>query len=96
MAISRLNAQELAQDVLLALAERPEQIAGFLGGSGLDPAALRDLSRRNDVAVFLLDYVVEDDERLIEIASAIGRDPRDVMTARTALSGPGSHGWAAD
>ncbi|MBU2956763.1 DUF3572 family protein [Paracoccus sp. 1_MG-2023] len=96
MAVSRNSAQDLATDLLLALAERPEQLAGFLGTSGLEPAALRQIASRPEIAVFLLDYIVEQDDRLLEFASAIDRDPRDVMTARTLLSGPGSYGWEAD
>lgn len=96
MAISQQGAQELATDILLALAERPEQLAGFLGTSGLEPSALRQVASRPEIAVFLLDYIVEQDDRLLEVAQGIGRDPRDIMAARTVLSGPGSYGWEAD
>jgi len=96
MAISSERAHELATEILLALAERPDELSHFLGASGLLPADLRQISERPDIAVFLLDFVVESDERIHEFAHALQLGPHDIMAARTALAGPGSYGWESD
>jgi hypothetical protein len=96
MAISSDRAHEFATEILLALAERPEELSSFLGSSGLLPADLRQISERPDIAVFLLDFVVESDERVHEFAHALQLRPQDIMAARTALAGPGSYGWESD
>ncbi|MDN5567283.1 MAG: DUF3572 domain-containing protein [Paracoccus sp. (in: a-proteobacteria)] len=93
MAISSERAHELATEILLALAERPDELGHFLGASGLQPDDLRQISRRPDIAVFLLDFVVESDDRIHEFAHALQLRPQDIMAARTALAGPGSYGW---
>ena len=95
MAYSAEQASELAVRVLIALAERPEDLARFMDMAGLQPQELRNLARRPDIAVFLLDYVVEDDARLCDFAGAMNLRAQDIMAARTALSGPGSYGWEA-
>ncbi|WP_410217576.1 DUF3572 domain-containing protein [Paracoccus sp. (in: a-proteobacteria)] len=96
MAITIERAQELAQDILLALAEQPEELVRFMETAGLQVSDLRELSNRPEIAVFLLDFLVEDDERLLAFAQALNLRPQDVMAARTALSGPGSFGWTVD
>ncbi|RJE80125.1 DUF3572 family protein [Paracoccus sp. JM45] len=96
MAISSERAHELATEILLALAERPEELTSFLGSSGLLPADLRQISERPDIAVFMLDFVVENDERVHEFAHALQLRPQDIMAARTALVGPGNYGWESD
>ncbi|WP_378943669.1 DUF3572 domain-containing protein [Paracoccus sp. R86501] len=96
MAYTPEQAHELATEILLAMAERPEELSHFMGASGLEPDDLRQISRRPDIAVFLLDFVVESDDRIHDFAQALQLRPQDVMAARTALSGPGSYGWEAD
>lgn len=96
MAFTPEQAKELATEILLAMAERPEELTSFLGATGLQPDDLRHISQRPDVAVFLLDFVVENDERVHEFAQALQLRPQDVMAARTALAGPGSYGWETD
>lgn len=96
MAYTPEQAREMATEILLALAERPDDLAHFMGASGLEADDLRQLSQRPDIAVFLLDFVVESDERIHEFADALRLRPQDVMAARTALAGPGSYGWEMD
>ena len=96
MAYTPQQAHELATEILLALVERPDELSHFMGASGLDPDDLRQIAQRPDIAVFLLDFVVESDERIHEFARALQLRPQDVMAARTALAGPGSYGWESD
>lgn len=96
MAYSPEQAQDLAMRMLIALADRPDDMAQFMGATGLRPADLRRISERPDIALFLLDFLVENDDRICSFAQALDLRPQDVMAARTALSGPGSYGWEAD
>lgn len=96
MAYTIEQAQDLATEILLTLVERPEDLSHFMGASGLAPDDLRQIAQRPDIAVFLLDFVVENDERIHEFAQALQLRPQDVMAARTALAGPGSYGWESD
>lgn len=81
---------------LLHMAGQPELMATFLAASGLQPQALRNLADGPELALHVLDFLLEDDARVIEAAGAIGADPRDLMAARVALAGPGSFGWEID
>lgn len=78
---------------LIHLAGQPDLIGGFLAATGLEPGDLRRAAQSPDIALHVLDYLLEDDRRVIEAAAALEVAPGDLMGARTALAGPGSHGW---
>lgn len=96
MAIAAQRAQDLAVDILLHLANDPDELDKFMSVSGLQPGDLRSLQDRPDVALFLLDFLAEEDERICNFAAVLNMRPQDIMAARTVLSGPGSEGWTAD
>lgn len=79
--------------VLLYMAERPDLIGGFLESSGLQPQDLRRAAGNPDIALHVLDYLLEDDRRVLDAAADLNILPGDLMQARTALAGPGSYGW---
>ena len=93
MTYTRESAQELATSALLYLAGRPELIEDFLAATGLQPQDLRQVATRPDMALHVLDYLLEDDRRVMDAASELGIAPGEMMHARTALAGPGSYGW---
>ena len=82
--------------VLLYMTGRPDLIADFLGATGLDAGDLRGLAADSGLALHVLDYLTGDDSRVLDAADALGVPPGDFMAARTALAGPGSHGWEVD
>lgn len=96
MAVSQAQARDLAMQILVMLVDRPQDLAQFMDGSGLRPADLRDIAERPDIDLYLLDFIVEDDARICSFAEALSVKPQEIMTARTALAGPGSYGWEAD
>lgn len=93
MTYTRESAQELASSAFLFLAGRPDLIEGFLAETGLQPQDLRRVAGSPDMALHVLDYLLEDDQRVTEAAAGLGIAPGDLMQARTALAGPGSYGW---
>lgn len=86
-------AHNLAMEALVHLAGEPDLIEGFLAATGLDPADLRRAAQSPDIALHVLDYLLEDDRRVLAAAAAMQVAPGELMRARTALAGPGSHGW---
>lgn len=93
MTYTRESAQELATAALLYLAQRPDLIEDFLGATGLQPQDLRRAASSPDTALHVLDYLLENDNRVVDAAAEMQIAPGDLMQARTALAGPGSHGW---
>ena len=93
MTYTRESAKDLAVTILLYMAERPDLIEGFLESSGLQPQDLRRAAGNPDIALHVLDYLLEDDARVLDAATDLNIKPGDLMAARTALAGPGSYGW---
>lgn len=88
--------RELATDILLHIAGDDELMGQFLSTSGLDPADLGQMARDGSAGVAMLEFLAEDDQRLLAFAAAMGRKPQELMRLRTLLAGPGAHGWSAD
>ncbi|MBC9245635.1 DUF3572 family protein [Paracoccus sp. 11-3] len=96
MTFSHEQAAELAMSALLHVLQIPDLASGFMGTTGLRPEDLRQLSGQPELAIHVLDYLLEDDARVIDAAEALQVRAADFLTARTALAGPGSFGWEAD
>ncbi|SNT72601.1 DUF3572 family protein [Paracoccus seriniphilus] len=85
--------QQLAASLLLYVLERPELVEGFLGVSGLRPEDLRQMAGTAELDLPLLDYILEDDGRVLDAAEALNLRPEDFLKTRIALDGPGGYGW---
>lgn len=96
MTIAPRALPELVEDLLTYLLENPEIASEFFLGSGFPPAALREAVGDSDFQICLVDFLLQDDRRVLAFAERFGRKPDDLMAAQTLLSGPGSHGWVAD
>ena len=96
MAVSHGAARDMAFSALMYLLQDAELAGGFFGSSGLLPSDVATM--RDDPALDLavLDYLLDDDARVISAASALGFPPGDLLSARTVLAGPGSFGWDAE
>ncbi len=81
------TAENLAIQALAYLATKPEKLAAFLNGTGIDPMAIRAAAREPGFLAGVLDHVAADERLLLACAAAIGGDPGLVMRARTALAG---------
>lgn len=93
MTYTRESAQELATAALLHMVQRPDLVEGFLAATGLEAGDLRQVTTHPDMALHVLDYLLEDDRRVMDAAAELQIKPGDLMHARTALAGPGSYGW---
>lgn len=89
-------ARDLALRALPHIAADDELVEALLAMTGLRPQDLRQAVSDPGFALSLLDFLLEDDQRVLRFAQAAGIRPEEVMSARIALAGPGSHGWEAD
>ncbi|RNF33384.1 DUF3572 domain-containing protein [Paracoccus methylarcula] len=96
MSYSAVAAQELAVRALVHIAEHPDLASALLATSGLRPEALRQAARDPDFCVHVLDFLLEDDRRVLDFAQSLSIRPDEVLSARMALAGPGSFGWEPD
>lgn len=84
--ISLFAAQELADRMLTVLAQRPDDIEAFFVRAGAAPDDLRDMARRPEFRVFLIDFVMESDERVIGFADALNCSPKLLAEANAVLT----------
>lgn len=96
MSVAPAQARDLAMSAAIYIFENAELTAAFLGASGLRAEDLRRTSGGGHLAQHALDFLLEDDSRVLAAAAALEVHPQDLMAARTVLAGPGSHGWEAD
>ncbi|MNP81170.1 hypothetical protein D3C76_1794590 [compost metagenome] len=62
-------------------------MAAFLGQSGTDATGLRAMASRPEFAQFVLDFLLEQDQRVLDFAAASGLQPQRVVMARAVLGG---------
>lgn len=93
MSYSPQAARDLALQVLEFMGQNTDLSAAFLAGSGLRAQDLRAAASDSGFALSLLDFLCEDDSRVLAFAQFAAIAPDRVMAARMVLAGPGSHGW---
>lgn len=96
MSLSTSQARDLATSVMVYIVERPELVGALLAASGLRVEDLRDALRTPELGLSALDFIMEDDTRVLDAAEALAVRPQDLMSARIVLAGPGAHGWDAE
>ncbi|SEN94577.1 Protein of unknown function [Paracoccus alcaliphilus] len=94
--MSYAGAEALTVQALQFIASDQELVEALLAMTGLRALDLRQAAADPGFGVSLLDFLLEDDQRVLRFARSAGIAPQEVMTARTALAGPGSYGWTAD
>jgi len=83
----------IAQEALVWLAGRPEDLARFLAASGAGPAELRGRSADPEFLGFVLDFLLEGDAAVLAFAAAAGLPPDAPGRARAALPGGNAPDW---
>lgn len=85
------QAEVLALQALAHLVAEPELLGAFMAATGADPAALRAGARDPGFLGAVLDFLLQDDARVLAFASAAGVAPTLPALARAAL--PGGQAW---
>ena len=81
------EARDIADTGFSHIAAEPELIEALLAQSGSDVAGLRAMASRPEFAVFVLDFLLEQDQRVLDFAASAGIRPERVQMARAVLGG---------
>lgn len=81
------EAREIADAGFVHIAADAELIGALLAQSGSDVAGLRAMAQRPEFAQFVLDFLLEYDQRVLDFAADAGISPQRVQMARAVLGG---------
>jgi len=83
----------IATDALIWLADRPDDLSIFLAAAGAAPSDLRDRAGDPEFLGFLLDFVLQEDARVLAFATDARLPPETLARARSALPGGYAPDW---
>ncbi|WP_134679258.1 DUF3572 domain-containing protein [Paracoccus ravus] len=81
------EAREIADAGFQYVAGQPELVSALLAQAGTDVAGLRAMAGRPEFAQFVLDFLLEEDQRVLDFAADAGIKPQRVVMARAVLGG---------
>lgn len=90
---SREQAEIVALHALGWLAGNEELLPVFLGASGAAPAELRDRAAEAEFLGAVLDFLLMNDDWVLECAAACGQAPESFQQARVLLPGAARIDW---
>ncbi len=90
--LSELRARDLAADALGFIAADPDLVTALLEVSGLQPGDLRKAAATPEFGLFLLDFILQDDRRVLAFAADRAVPPEAVLQARDWLVHGGGGG----
>lgn len=80
--LSESRARELAAEALGFIASDPEMVTALLEASGLQPGDLRRAAAKPEFGLFLLDFILQEDSRVLAFAADRALRPESVLQAR--------------
>ncbi|MTH63446.1 DUF3572 domain-containing protein [Paracoccus shanxieyensis] len=81
------EARDIADAGFGHIAADADLVQALLAQSGSDVAGLRAMSARPEFAQFVLDFLLEQDQRVLDFAASAGIRPERVQMARAVLGG---------
>ena len=90
---NRETATVTGLQALSHIAADEDLFGAFLGQAGTDAADIRDRATDPEFLGFVLDFLLQDDERVLGFAGAQGMAPEQVAQARQALPGGDVPEW---
>ncbi|MCJ1902551.1 MULTISPECIES: DUF3572 domain-containing protein [Paracoccus] len=85
--MTRNEARDIADAGFAHIAGDAELVGALLAQSGSDVAGLRAMAARPEFSVFVLDFLLEHDQRVLDFAQAAQIAPQRVLLARAVLGG---------
>lgn len=87
--LSERRAREIAEDALGFIASDSEMTLAMLDASGLQAADLRRAASQPEFGQFLLDFILQQDDRVLAFAKSQSISPETVLYARDLLAHQG-------
>lgn len=87
------NAQTKALLVLGWLAGQEDVLSGFMGASGASPAEMGARAAEPEFLASVMDFVMSDDQWVVDAAEATGQRPEDLLRVRAFLPGGDLPNW---
>ncbi|MDS9468408.1 DUF3572 domain-containing protein [Paracoccus sp. MBLB3053] len=81
------EARDIADRGFVHIAGEAELVSALLAQSGSDVAGLKAMAGRPEFGQFILDFLLENDRRVLDFAQAEGIAPQRVVMARAVLGG---------
>ncbi|MTH77477.1 DUF3572 domain-containing protein [Paracoccus aestuariivivens] len=81
------EARAIADAGFSHIAGDSDLVAAFMAQSGTDVAGLTAMAGRPEFAQFVLDFLLEQDQRVLAFAQSAGLAPQRVVMARAVLGG---------
>lgn len=81
------EAETLAIKALTFLAQSPDAIGRFVSASGILPSDLRRRAGDPEILAAVMDFVLADDARVMDLCEALATEPRILHIARRSLPG---------
>lgn len=85
------QAETMALSVLGWLAAEPDLMGTFLAQSGLATDDLPTLASDRGFLAGVMDFLMAEDQRVLDVAAALGMRPEDLARAAATLVGPLPH-----
>lgn len=82
-----MEAKDIADAGLTYIASDDELVAAMMAQSGANAVDIRAMAARPEFAAFVLDFLMETDERLLGFTKVAGIRPERVQMARGVLGG---------
>jgi len=86
-------AEALAVSALVWIAGDPDRAGAFLGATGAEPGDLRSRAADPMFLGFVLDFLMQNDDDVIDFAADHSCQPEDILRARAGLPGGDHPHW---
>lgn len=86
--MDRARAEAIGIEALSFLGAEEERLHGFLAASGLGADSVRQAAASPGFFAGVLDYIVADEDLLLDFARETNRKPETIVAARSVLSPP--------
>lgn len=77
----------IPSDMILFLAQRPEDFGQFLAATGLGPSDIKDALDKPETLAGIMDYFLQNSELMQEFLKEHGISPKDILKSRMSLPG---------
>ena len=91
--MDREQAETMALQALGWMANDPEIMGQFLGWSGASAEDLRDIGASSDLVAAVIDFILLQDDWVIDAARDIGIPPEKFASIKAALPGGAETHW---